>query len=59
MKAFKPYPDVNQTTGEELWYFLDENGSVNGPYESEESAGGAAKSASRTWRNSQDREPGM
>lgn len=59
MKMFAPYPDVNNITGETLWYFLDEHGSTVGPYESEESAGGAANSARKTWRHSQENEPGM
>lgn len=59
MKSFVPCPDVNEQTGETLWYFLDEHGSAVGPYESEESAGGAAVAGRKRWRRQQSTDLGM
>lgn len=59
MKSFIPYPNVNEQTGEELWYYLDEHGSVVGPFESEESALGAAGPARKVWRRNQENDLSM
>lgn len=50
MRAFIAYPRRDDATQEELWYFEDENGATIGPYESEESANGAAKEGYKAYR---------
>lgn len=50
MRAFIAYPKQDPNTKEELWYYENENGAIVGPYESEESANGAAKEGYKAYR---------
>lgn len=54
MRAFIAYPKKDAVTKEELWYYENENGATVGPYESEESANGAAKEGYKAYRASRD-----
>lgn len=54
MRAFIAYPKKDAVTKEELWYYENENGATVGPFESEESANGAAKEGYKAYRASRD-----